>query len=139
MIPSGSAAARELQAEELRRRCDAAKFTFETTADLAEAGHAMGQERAIEALRFGIGMRNCISRLEPNAFERIGNIAFTGAAARRKNVAEFLRLCGAEVDIHGGDAGDEFLVNSANLEHLTLQGGSGIDTASQGNESSDLG
>ena len=53
----GPVAARELVSGELCRRCDTAAFTFETTADLPESVQAMGQERAIEALRFGIGMR----------------------------------------------------------------------------------
>ena len=48
---------RELSAAQLCRRCDSSKFTFETTADLPESGHTLGQARAVEAIRFGIGMR----------------------------------------------------------------------------------
>ena len=53
----GPAVARELASTELCRRCDTAAFRFETTADLPDSVQTMGQERAIEALRFGIGMR----------------------------------------------------------------------------------
>ncbi|MFM9967223.1 MAG: Lon protease family protein [Burkholderiales bacterium] len=48
---------RELSPAQLCRRCDAAKFDFDTTADLAESGQTLGQTRAVEAIQFGIGMR----------------------------------------------------------------------------------
>lgn len=36
--------------------CDPADFPFQTTAELADIGIAVGQERALDALRFGLGM-----------------------------------------------------------------------------------
>jgi lon-related putative ATP-dependent protease len=42
-----------LSAEALRWRCADSEFEFETTADLAESGDGLGQDRAREALRFG--------------------------------------------------------------------------------------
>ena len=47
----------ELSAEQLCRRCDLSQLKFETTADLPDTGQALGQERAVEALRFGMGVR----------------------------------------------------------------------------------
>jgi lon-related putative ATP-dependent protease len=45
-----------LPAEALRRRCDATRFPFETTAALADIPLGLGQDRAEEAMRFGIGI-----------------------------------------------------------------------------------
>jgi predicted ATP-dependent protease len=42
----------------LRRRCDPARFDFKTTAELPDINQVPGQERAVEAIRFGIGMRS---------------------------------------------------------------------------------
>jgi lon-related putative ATP-dependent protease len=41
----------------LRRCCDAAEFPFESTAELAELDHVIGQDRADEAIRFSIGIK----------------------------------------------------------------------------------
>jgi lon-related putative ATP-dependent protease len=46
-----------LEATALYQRCDPAQFTFETTADLQDLAEVIGQERAVEAVRFGIGIR----------------------------------------------------------------------------------
>jgi lon-related putative ATP-dependent protease len=46
-----------LAAERLYRRCDPAKFTFETTAELEDLSEIIGQVRAVDAAQFGIGMR----------------------------------------------------------------------------------
>ena len=46
----------ELLPEQLKRRCDVSQFSFTTTSEIANAAHELGQERAVEALRFGIGM-----------------------------------------------------------------------------------
>ncbi|MGM0577610.1 MAG: Lon protease family protein [Myxococcota bacterium] len=46
-----------LQAEELRLRCDTDSYDFETTEDLEDLAEPPGQERALEALRFGVAMR----------------------------------------------------------------------------------
>ncbi|MBM3541470.1 MAG: ATP-dependent protease, partial [Alphaproteobacteria bacterium] len=46
-----------LKPEALRRRTDPGAFTFKTTAELQPSDEALGQERALEAIRFGVGMR----------------------------------------------------------------------------------
>jgi lon-related putative ATP-dependent protease len=46
-----------LSAEALRRRCDPAQFDFATTAELADLEAALGQQRALGAIEFGVGMR----------------------------------------------------------------------------------
>ncbi|MDR1662461.1 MAG: AAA family ATPase, partial [Azoarcus sp.] len=45
-----------LSAERLRAYCDTGHFEFDTTATLEESPGDLGQERAMEALRFGLGM-----------------------------------------------------------------------------------
>ena len=45
-----------LPPEALRRRCDPASFSFETTDELEPLGEALGQTRAAEAVRFGLGI-----------------------------------------------------------------------------------
>jgi len=47
---------RRLAAGELRRRCDPAQLAFASTDELEDFGGALGQQRAVEAIRFGIGM-----------------------------------------------------------------------------------
>ena len=47
-----------LRAKELYRACDPATLSFRTTAELADPDAILGQERAVEALQFGIGMRS---------------------------------------------------------------------------------
>jgi lon-related putative ATP-dependent protease len=49
--------ARALAPEELCYGCDPSGFEFETTADLEDLDEILGQERAVEAIRFGIGMQ----------------------------------------------------------------------------------
>ncbi len=54
-------AAIQLTPSELRRTCRPADLPFETTADatpLASAAGVVGQDRAVEALRFGVGIRS---------------------------------------------------------------------------------
>jgi len=46
-----------LSPETLYRRCDPQQFTFETTSDLEDLKEIIGQARAVDAVRFGIGMR----------------------------------------------------------------------------------
>jgi lon-related putative ATP-dependent protease len=46
-----------LESAALYQRCDPTQFTFETTADLEDLTEVIGQERAVEAVRFGIGIR----------------------------------------------------------------------------------
>ena len=45
-----------LSPEELYRRCDAGLFDFETTKDLEPLPGTLGQDRAVEAIHFSIGM-----------------------------------------------------------------------------------
>jgi len=49
-------ASKELEAAELYQRCDPEQFAFDTTADLEELVEFVGQPRAVEAMRFGIGI-----------------------------------------------------------------------------------
>jgi AAA domain len=46
-----------LPAEALYRRCDLAQFKFTTTAELADLAEFVGQDRALQAVQFGIGIR----------------------------------------------------------------------------------
>ncbi len=50
-------AARRLSAVELRRPCDSGSWTFETTAELEDLPEVVGQDRAMDAVRFGVGIR----------------------------------------------------------------------------------
>ena len=46
-----------LEATALYQRCDPTQFTFESTADLEDLTEVIGQARAVEAVRFGVGIR----------------------------------------------------------------------------------
>ncbi|MBZ5699785.1 MAG: AAA family ATPase [Acidobacteriia bacterium] len=46
-----------LPSKSLYRPCDITQFKFETTADLQDLTEAIGQDRALQALQFGIGIR----------------------------------------------------------------------------------
>ncbi len=45
-----------LAPEALARRCDPERFSFQTTADLEDVTDFVGQERAVRAVRFAVGM-----------------------------------------------------------------------------------
>ena len=47
----------ELKPEDLRPHCDPEQFSFETTAELPPWDEIIGQERAVEALTFGLGIK----------------------------------------------------------------------------------
>jgi lon-related putative ATP-dependent protease len=47
---------RQLESTELYRRCDPEQFDFETTAELEALDQIVGQPRAVEAMRFGLGI-----------------------------------------------------------------------------------
>ena len=49
---------RELTPEKLRKQCDPNQFKFEDTGELSPLGGVVGQERALEAIDFGVKMRN---------------------------------------------------------------------------------
>ncbi|BAU48417.1 ATP-dependent protease [Sulfurifustis variabilis] len=57
MAKGGTPAIPPLEAEKLYTRCDPAQLDFETTAGLKPLDTILGQPRALEALRFGIGIR----------------------------------------------------------------------------------
>jgi lon-related putative ATP-dependent protease len=46
-----------LEATALYQRCNPTQFTFESTADLEDLAEVIGQARAVEAVRFGVGIR----------------------------------------------------------------------------------
>jgi lon-related putative ATP-dependent protease len=46
-----------LKAEQLCQTCDGSQFDFETTAELEDLNEIIGQERAVGAVQFGIGIR----------------------------------------------------------------------------------
>jgi lon-related putative ATP-dependent protease len=46
-----------LEADQLRRTCDPAQLDFETTEELEDLSQIIGQERAVGAVRFGIGIQ----------------------------------------------------------------------------------
>jgi lon-related putative ATP-dependent protease len=49
---------KKLQAELLYRHCDPDMFDFETTGSLQDLAEVIGQPRAVEAVRFGIGIQH---------------------------------------------------------------------------------
>ena len=58
MSETSAAAALRLAPPQLRRRCDLSTAGFATTDDLQEPDGILAQARAVEAIRFGIGMRS---------------------------------------------------------------------------------
>lgn len=46
-----------LKPEQLYTQCDASRFDFKTTSDLQDLSEMVGQDRAMEALRFGVGIQ----------------------------------------------------------------------------------
>ena len=59
-----------LTPEQLYRYCDPQSLGFETTDDLEDLAEVLGQERAVEAVKFGIGIRSDgynLFALGPNA------------------------------------------------------------------------
>lgn len=48
---------KRLSAEALRAHCDPEQFDFRTTDELADLDEVIGQQRATEAIRFGLGIR----------------------------------------------------------------------------------
>jgi len=53
---------KELTPQQLRYTCDASLFAFESTAELEPLDRIIGQERAIEALKLGLGIKDAKSR-----------------------------------------------------------------------------
>ncbi len=52
----------ELKSRELRYTCDPAQFAFKTTSELAPLDEIVGQERAVEALNLGLGIKDVKNR-----------------------------------------------------------------------------
>ena len=48
---------KKLKSDELYRRCDPSQFDFETTAELEDLTEVIGQTRAVDAVKFGMGIR----------------------------------------------------------------------------------
>lgn len=48
---------RELKPDELLNKCDLGEFIFSTTAEVEPLQGIIGQERAVEAMKFGLGMK----------------------------------------------------------------------------------
>ncbi|MBC7098673.1 AAA family ATPase [Candidatus Bipolaricaulota bacterium] len=76
--------ARALKPDELRRHCDPGRFRFSTTDELEPLEGIIGQERALEALRVGLKIKDPRNRY---------NVFVTGGAGLGKTsaVAHFLR------------------------------------------------
>jgi len=53
---------KELDAGQLRYTCDPSSFSFQSTAELKPLDRIIGQERAIEALKLGLGIKDAKSR-----------------------------------------------------------------------------
>jgi len=53
---------KELAADQLRYTCDPSSFRFESTADIEPLDQIIGQERAIDALRLGLGIKDVKNR-----------------------------------------------------------------------------
>jgi len=47
-----------LPAQQLCQTCDSSQFSFETTAELKDLDEIIGQERAVDAIQFGIGIQH---------------------------------------------------------------------------------
>jgi len=52
-----AATAGQLPAADLYRPCDPSRFPFQTTAELPQSALVSGQDRAVAALQFGLGVR----------------------------------------------------------------------------------
>jgi predicted ATP-dependent protease len=72
----------------LSRRCDAASFSFGTTADLADVPGIIGQERAEEAVRFAIGIRRYGYNLFALGTSGMGKHGFVRAFLERQAAGE---------------------------------------------------
>ncbi len=53
---------KELDATQLRYTCDASSFSFESTAELEPLDRIIGQERAVDALKLGLGIKDVKNR-----------------------------------------------------------------------------
>ena len=79
---------RALPADALCRRCDPATLPFETTAELADVPGIIGQSRAEEAVRFGIGIKRYGYNLYALGTSGMGKHGFVRAFLERRASAE---------------------------------------------------
>jgi len=79
---------RPLPPAALCRRCDPARFPFETTAELTDVPGIIGQERAEEAVRFAIGLRRYGYNLYALGPSGMGKHGFVRAFLERQAAAE---------------------------------------------------
>jgi lon-related putative ATP-dependent protease len=77
-----------LAPDRLARRCDPASFDFATTADLPEVDEIVGQERAVEAVAFGIGIRRRGFNLYAMGPEGIGKYSLVRQVLLQRAPAE---------------------------------------------------
>ena len=92
-----------LAPEQLYQVCDPDRFSFETTADLDDPDEVLGQKRALEAIRFAVGMTRAgmlggiaawLGFTMPSAIALIG---FAYGVAQIGNVADTGWLHGLKV------------------------------------------
>ena len=77
-----------LKAPDLYHHCEMDQFEFETTADLEDLTEVIGQDRAVEAVRFGIGIQRAgynLFALGPNG---IGKYSLVRRSVEDKAVSE---------------------------------------------------
>ena len=102
----------------LYRRCDPEEFEFETTADLEDLAEFIGQPRAVDAVRFGIGIRR-------NGY----NLFALGAAGTGKH--SLVRLYVEEQAATESVPADWCYVNNFEQQHkpraLRLPSGKGVE------------
>ncbi len=93
-----------LTPDRLYRRCQPAELPFKSTAELQDLGHLLGQDRAIEALRFGVGIR----RPGYNIYA-LG----TGGTGKHSTIERFLKLR----SVHEAVPQDLCYVNNFSISH----------------------
>ncbi len=77
-----------LAADRLTRRCDRSAFPFTTTADLPELDGMVGQDRAVEAVAFGMAIRQPGYNLYAMGPEGIGKMTLVRSVLASRAAAE---------------------------------------------------
>jgi hypothetical protein len=73
-----------LSVAEVRRKCDASRIPFETTAEADPPEGIVGQERAVDALRFGMGVRRPGYNLFAIGPSGVGKLTFLRESLERE-------------------------------------------------------
>ena len=107
-----------LEASRLCMACDPAQFDFETTEELEELSHIIGQERAVAAVQFGIG----IQRKGYNLFA-LG----PSGTGKRTTITHFLERRAAESSVPRDWCYVENFEDSHKPKALWLPPGQGIE------------